>query len=119
MHNGATPDGSRIVGLYQNHAYLVDHGRFLPFDVPDSTLTSAYDINPQGEIVGHFWDRSGRFHGFFRDEDGEFTVLDFPGANGTQARGINARGEIVGFYDDSGGRRHGFIARPREGNNER
>lgn len=123
MHNGATPDGSRIAGLYndlntgQRHGYLLDHGRFIPFDMPDSTLTEAWDINPQGDIVGHSRDRSGRFHGFLRDEDGEFTSLDFPGSNNTGARGINARGEIVGWYVDSVGTRHGFIARPRKGDN--
>ncbi len=119
MHTGATPDGSGIAGLYENHAYLIDHDRFLPFDAPDSTLTNAYDVNPQGEIVGHFRDSSGRFHGFFRDEDGEFTVLDIPGSNNVQARGINARGDIVGWYVDSSGRMHGFIARPCGGSNDR
>ena len=33
---------------------VIDRGDFLSFDVPDSTLTYAYDVNPQGEIVGHF-----------------------------------------------------------------
>ena len=69
MSNGATPDASRIVGKYETHSFVIDRGDFLSFDVPDSTLTSAYDVNPQGEIVGHFQDSSGRFHGFFRDED--------------------------------------------------
>jgi probable HAF family extracellular repeat protein len=112
MHNGASPDGSRIAGLYQNHGYVIDQGGFLSFDVPDSIVTAAYDMTPQGDVIGHFRDGSGRFHGFLRDEDGEFTVLDYPGASSTQARGINAQGEVVGFYDDANGRRHGFLAQP-------
>jgi uncharacterized membrane protein len=119
MHNGASPDGSRIVGLYDTHAYLINNGSFLSFDVPDSTLTFAYDMNPQVQIVGHFRDRSGRFHAFFRDEDGEFTVLDFPGSSNTQARGINARGDFVGWYVDSNGRTHGFFAQVRENTRQR
>ena len=121
MHNGATPDGSVIAGLYndlatgQGHAYLLDHGRFQPFDVPDSTLTNAWDINPQGDVVvGIYRDLSGVSHGFLRDEEGQFTSFDFPGSNSTGARGINARGEIVGWYLDSSGTRHGFLAQPRE-----
>jgi probable HAF family extracellular repeat protein len=120
MHNGATPDGSSIAGLYNDletglrHGYLLDHGRFVPFDVPDSTLTEAWDINPEGDVVGVYRDRSGQFHGFLRDEDGQFTSFDFPGSTNTGARGINAQGDIVGWYDDSAGTRHGFVARPRQ-----
>jgi uncharacterized membrane protein len=120
MHNGATPDVSRIAGLYndvatgQRHGYLLDHGQFIPFDVPDSTLTEAYDINPQGEIVGDYKDPSGLSHGFLRDAEGEFTSLDFPGSQATIARGINARDEIVGRYVAADGVTHGFLARPRE-----
>src|SRR3989442_1254749 len=40
MHTGATPDASRIVGLYGGaHSYVIDRGDLLSFDVPDSTLT--------------------------------------------------------------------------------
>jgi hypothetical protein len=114
MNTGATPDGSIVVGIYGGlHAFLLDHGSFLSFDVPGSTLTQALDVNPQGDVVGHFQDSSG-FHGFLRNENGEFTTLNFPGSNNTQARGINARSEIVGRYTDCSGRTHGFLARPRE-----
>jgi uncharacterized membrane protein len=117
MHTGATPDGSMIAGIYGSvHSYLLDDGRFLPFDVPDSTLTNALDINPEGDIIGHFRDRAGVFHGFLRNENGEFTSIDFPGSNNTQARGINARREIVGRYTDAAARTRGFLARPREDN---
>jgi len=113
MNTGATPDGSIVVGIYGLHGFLLDHGSFLSFDVPGSTLTQAWDVNPQGDVVGHYRDSSG-IHGFLRDENGDFTTLNFRGSNNTQARGINARGEIVGWYADSSGTRHGFLARPRE-----
>jgi hypothetical protein len=119
MHNGATPDGSRIAGRYtdlatgQSHGYLLDRGTFIPFDVPGSATTNAWDINPQGDIVGDYQDADG-LHGFLRTEDGDFFRLDFPGSNNTQARGINAQRKVVGFYVDSGGARHGFVARPRD-----
>jgi hypothetical protein len=120
MHNGATPDGSLLVGLYTDMAtgkgrgYLVDRGVFTPFDAPGSTLTRPWDINPQGDVVGDYRDLSGAFHGFLRSEGGVFTTLDVSGSNNTQARGINARREIVGWYADASGTRHGFLARPQD-----
>src|SRR5262249_12348438 len=118
MHNGATPDGSRIAGRYtnlatgQSHAYLLDRDTFMSFDVPGSISTNGWDINPQGEIVGDYRDSAG-LHGFLRTEDGNFHTLNFPGSNNTQARGINARREVVGFYVDSAGARHALLAQPR------
>lgn len=54
MHNGATPDGKYIVGLFtdmmdnRGKGYILDHGRF----------------NPGGDMVGAFVDTAGRTHGF-------------------------------------------------------
>jgi uncharacterized membrane protein len=114
MNNGATPDGSIIVGLYTDlttglgHGYFVKNGNFEPFDVPGSNLTAAWDINPSGDVVGAFRDGTGRIHGFLLSEGG-FTTIDFPGAIVTKARGINPRGDIVGLYVDSSGQQHGFL----------
>jgi uncharacterized membrane protein len=113
MNNGATPDGSTIVGLYTDmtgmeHGYLIEDGEFTPFDVPGSNLTEGWDINPQGDIVGHFRDTAGKFHGFLRTDDG-YTTIDFPAAAQTVARGINRRGDIVGRYIDANGKQHGFL----------
>jgi uncharacterized membrane protein len=113
MNNGATPDGSTVVGLYtdmmaMDHGFLIEDGEFTPFDVPGSNLTQGWDINPQGDIVGHFRDVAGTIHGFLRTDDG-YTTLDFPAATQTLARGINRRGDIVGRYIDSAGRQHGFL----------
>jgi uncharacterized membrane protein len=117
MSNGATPDGRIVVGLYTDlstrltHGYFVRSGNFEPFDVPGSTLTQAYDMNPGGVVVGNFRDTAGTQHGF-RLSAGGFTTIDYPGATGTQARGINPGGDIVGFYVDSSGKTHGFLAVP-------
>lgn len=115
MINGATPDGSLLVGLFTDmsgtHGFTVSAGSFEPFDVPGSTLTQAYDINPGKVVVGNFRDAAGQQHGFAWSS-GVFTTIDYPAAIGTQARGINPGGAIVGFYVDSAHQTHGFIAVP-------
>ena len=114
MHNGATPSGSTIVGLYNNmdagrgEGYLIDNGVFTPLVVPNSILTAAWDMNPRGDVVGVFRSADG-IHGFVLS-DGNFTTLDFPGATVTRAFGINARGDVVGHYVMAGVTR-GFVAR--------
>lgn len=113
MHNGATPDLSRIVGLYTNttasrvEGYVIDNGVFAALLVPGSLMTSAWDVNPRGDIVGIFRDGAG-FHGFIWTEAGPST-LDFPGADHTRAFGVNARGNVVGTYV-TGGVTRGFLA---------
>ena len=115
MHNGATPDGKRIVGFYtdmmtsRTDAYMIDNGVFVPFAVPGSLTTVAWDVNPRGDVVGIFQDGVG-VHGFVLTRDG-FTVVDFPGATATRLFGINPKGEVVGTYI-VGGVTHGFLGRP-------
>ena len=114
MNNGATPDGSVVVGLYNDlttgvrHGYFVRNGNFEPFDVPGSIFTEAWDINPFEEVVGDFQDNTGRLHGFLL-LGGVFTTIDFPGAIATAAYGINPTGDIVGQYTDSSGKTHAFL----------
>lgn len=115
MHNGGTPGGRRIAGLYTNmdagnrgEGYVIEGGVFTPLLVPGSTFTAAWDVNPRGDIVGVFQNASG-VHGFVLTAAG-YTTLDFPGATTTRAFGINARGDVVGAYV-LGGVTHGFLAR--------
>jgi uncharacterized membrane protein len=116
MHNGATPDLSRIAGLYTNQAtglmegYVIEDGVFRPFVVPGSLWTTAWDMNPAGQIVGFYGDASG-VHGFLRTGD-QYRPVDVPGAAHTFAMGINARGTIVGYYDTDGEVK-GFMATHR------
>ncbi len=115
MHNGATPDGSLIVGLYTDMAtgrrrgYLLYGDTFIPFDVPGSTGTQAWDLNPRGAVVGVYQDARNREHGFLW-EHLQFTSVDYPAATATRAFGINSHGDIVGNYTDAAGRTHGFVA---------
>jgi uncharacterized membrane protein len=114
MHNGATPDGSLIVGLFtdmdgRGKGYFVDRGRFEPFEVPGALSTAAWDINQDGVTVGVYRDAAG-VHGFQFDGT-DFGGIDFPGATATRVFGINTRGDMVGNYVDSSGKTHGFLAR--------
>jgi uncharacterized membrane protein len=116
MHNGATPDGQLVVGLYTNmnagnrqEGYIIDRGVFTPFVIPGSTQTAAWDVNARGEIVGVYRDASG-VHGFVKTAEG-VTSLDYPGAVATRAFGINARGDVIGTYQAvAGGPARGFLA---------
>lgn len=117
MHNGATPDGRLIVGLFtdmdgRGKGYFVNRGRFEAFEVPGATFTAGWDINQAAVAVGVYRDSAGRFHGFQFDGT-EFGTIDFPGATATRVFGINAGGDMVGSYVDVSGRTHGFIAQWR------
>ena len=115
MNNGSTPDGSLMVGFFTDMAtgrgrgYLLYGDTFIPFDVPGSIATNAWDVNPGGEVVGVYRDASNKLHGFLW-EDLRFHSLDYPAATATRAFGINSRGDIVGNYVDPAGRTHGFVA---------
>ncbi len=115
MNNGATPDGKVITGLYadmtgKSRSYIVSGGTFTPFDVPDSIGTSAWDMNPSGEIVGVYSDASSKVHGFLMTR-GQFFSVDYPaqGVKATRAFGINPQGDVIGAYVDSTGVTHGFL----------
>lgn len=118
MHNGATLDGRLIVGLYmdmmtgRSEGYVIEDGEFMPFVVPGSTLTTAWDVNPRGEIVGVYRDSANRFHGFVR-QGAAYESIDVPGAMATRAFGINAQGDVVGAFVDAAGRTRAFVASRR------
>ena len=114
MNNGATPNGELIVGFYTDmmmtKGYTINEGVFNDFMVPGSTLTTAWDVNPRGDIVGVYRNATG-FHGYVRTGAG-YTTLDAPGASATRAFGVNARGDVVGTYVIAGVT-HGFLASRR------
>ncbi|MBZ5544596.1 MAG: hypothetical protein LAO07_13090 [Acidobacteriia bacterium] len=111
MHNGISPDGRTIVGLYTDtsgtHGYILSQDNFMPFDVPGSNLTQAEDLNARGEIVGLYRDTAGKFHGFLRNGVGYFSI-DYPNATDTRAFAISDNGQIVGQYV-AGGVTHAFL----------
>lgn len=112
MHNGATPDGRRLVGLRMDtgQGYIFEDGKVTYLVAPASTSTEAWDINASGVIVGTMTDSASVEHGFVF-ENGAFTPLDAPDSKSTIAFGINAKGDIVGGFDNSEGKRRAFIAR--------
>jgi hypothetical protein len=113
MHNGATPDGERIAGLWSDtstHGYLLEGDDFTSFDVPGSLSTAAWDINSRREIVGVYTDANRKIHGFLVDADWQYTTIDVAGATTTRAFGTNSRGDVVGAYV-IGGVTHGYHAR--------
>ena len=69
---------------------------FTSIDPPGSTFTQATGINPQGDIVGTYFDSSGNAHGFLLSK-GTFTTIDVPGSPGTNANGINPRCTLWGL----------------------
>jgi probable HAF family extracellular repeat protein len=85
---------------------------YTPIDVPctacpngKALATTAYGINPAGDVVGTYTDTTGR-HGFLR-KDGQFKTIDVPAslvggslatALPTSANGISPDGDIVGNF---------------------
>ena len=63
-----------IVGVYANtlddcdnfltHGFLLQQGKYIPFDVPRATFTFVFAIDDDGEIVGNYTDKNGDVHGF-------------------------------------------------------
>jgi hypothetical protein len=115
MHNGATPDGRLIVGLFtdmmdnRGKGYFFDGVRKTAFEVPGALVTVPWDMNPAGVAAGVYRDAANAFHGFTYDGQ-TFGRVDVPGATATRVFGINAGGDLVGTYVDSAGRTHGFLA---------
>jgi hypothetical protein len=119
MHGGSTPDGGTVVGFYtdmmtgQQHGYVLRNRVLEPYNVPGSTSTVVWDVNPGLEFAGTYVSGTGKRHGFLQLPDGSAPAdVDFPGAVATVAMGINAGGVIVGQYTDTAGRTHGLLAIP-------
>lgn len=113
MNNGAVPGANLVVGLFTNmqtgsgEAYTIEDGVFTPFMVPGSVFTTAWDVNPRGDVAGVYSNTGTDFHGYVRTAAG-FTTIDAPGTSVTRVFGINARGDVVGAYV-ANGVTHGFL----------
>ena len=81
---------------------------FTTIDYPGANRAAIYGISDAGDMVGCYWDRDNRGHGFLL-KDGKFTSFDPPGSTFTQGFDINAAGDIVGFYTDADNIEHGFL----------
>ena len=122
MNNGASPDGHTIVGGWTDmmaghtHGYVVHDGIFQSYDVPGSTSTFIWDMNPARAFVGAY--HAGRNHGFLQLADGSAPItIDPQNSVNATAVGINPGGFIVGQYTDSAGHLHGFLAVPAPAGN--
>jgi uncharacterized membrane protein len=99
-----------IIGGFDQHGYIDDHGMFSQLDVPGASFTLPPRINNDSVIVGLYCVDSA-CHGFTLD-NGVFATVDVPGAMLTDIFGINDRGVLCGRYIDAHGVNHGFVARP-------
>jgi hypothetical protein len=111
MHNGIVPGAGIVVGLTFPTAptargYIVKDGVVTLVDIPGSTNSQLWDVNPPGTIVGQY-SANGRTNGLVIDENG-YETINVPASTLTVLRGINPRGEIVGMYNDASGA-HGFV----------
>jgi hypothetical protein len=109
-----------VAGFYarsssQTDAFLQLHsGRFITLAVPGASMTQAFGVNDNNEVVGAYTTGSGNnavSHGFTW-ENGKFTTVNFPSASSTAINGVNNEGDIVGFYTDAAGNTDGFVGLP-------
>lgn len=124
MHGGATPDGSVVTGFYvdmttnHQHGYVLQNGVLQTYDVPNSSKTVIWDVNPGLEMVGTYNDSRGQ-HGFLQLPDGSAPItVDAPktapfNAVSSLIQGINPSGVMTGQYTDTSGHTHGFAAIPQ------
>ncbi len=114
MQNGATPDLRLLAGFWfnmmdnQTQGYIIENGVFTSFMVPHSTATAAWDVNPDGAIVG-VYNVGTTVRGFLKTGE-TYATIYYPGSTVTRAFGINLRGDIVGNYV-LGGVTYAFLAR--------
>jgi uncharacterized membrane protein len=67
-------------------------------DFPGASSTGANGINPEGDIVGSYYNGTSPGSDGFLLSKGALTTIDVPGAFTTVANGINSKGDIVGYY---------------------
>jgi probable HAF family extracellular repeat protein len=95
-----------VLGLALGITLAAQQPAYTPIDYPKATITTAYGINPRGQIVG-VYTSNGKSHGYLLS-GGNYSTIDLPGMTTTYAYGINDRGDIVGSYS-SEGLTHGFL----------
>lgn len=116
MNNGATPSGHLVVGLWFNdetgrqEGYTITNGVFESFLVPGSNLTAAWDVNPDGVIVGAYRIAGTSLIRGFARLGTEYETIHYPGSTVTRAFGINAAGNIVGTFV-LGGKQYSYLAK--------
>ena len=84
MNNGATQDLQLMVGFWfnmmdnQTQGYMIENGVFTSSMVPGSNATSAWDVNPDGAIVGQY-SVGTTLRGFVKTGE-TYTTIHYPGS---------------------------------------
>jgi hypothetical protein len=111
INNAGDIVGTVFFGVAPQPAFVNwnSQGRQVTFEVPDATVTFAYQVNTFHQIIGYYIDANGVTHGFTRDSAGNLTFpIDVPGATGTILFGNNDLDWGVGRYTDAAGITHGL-----------
>ena len=100
MYRSRTLVGALILSLGASLAVQAQANPTIEFfDIPGAEGTTAWAINPRGDVVGTTLSQSATvFHGYQRDRSGTVITLNAVVPNCTSARGISPSGEIVGFF---------------------
>jgi hypothetical protein len=111
-----------VAGFYNRTSSQVDaflklrNGHFITLAVRGASMTQAFGVNDNDEVVGAYTDGTGsnaQTHGFTWRPGAGFTTVDDPHGLGTTIiNGINDHGDLVGFYTDSAGNTDGMVAQP-------
>ncbi len=116
INNNGTVAGFYVTSGGATDAFVKKtNGRFIKIAFHGATMTQAFGINDNGEVVGAYTLGSGSSattHGFTW-HNGHFTTVDDPhGVGTTFINGVNNAGDLVGFYTDSAGNTDGMLATP-------
>ncbi len=127
MHQGATKDGSMIVGYYlekgvtRGYILTPKDGAVTPVEIPGAKSTVIQDISYSGVIAGIYraQNETTQYHGFVIDthmstDKAKWDIkypIDYPNAPVTRFRGINDRNVIVGDYTGTDNVTHGLVVK--------
>ncbi len=99
-----------VAGLSQRSASADQDYQFFTFVAPDSTGTTAFDLNNSGLVTGTFDAVGGQTLSFLRDRTGLYTTFGVASFDKTRAIGINNAGTVVGNVTSTGALdQHAFI----------
>jgi hypothetical protein len=111
-----------VAGFYNKTSSKVDaflrlaDGQFITLAVHGASMTQAFGVNDNDEVVGTYTVGSGSnaaTHGFTWTPGHGFSTVDDPhGIGTTTINGVNDHGDLVGFYTDSAGNTDGILALP-------
>lgn len=109
---GAAAVGFLAAGPAASKGYLYEIN-----SVPNSTLTTVFDINDSGVATGSWYDANGVEHGYYGSPNGSnYQTFDDQTDPGTEPRGINGGGDIVGLDNSQSGSNESYIPFEREAN---